>query len=105
MLDKGETAILNTYIKQSAYQMPDGAYAHSVVKCFTSHQGGIPVGLGLEEGDVDAIGKATYGIVNNIFTAYEIEKVPIYSKREWDKYFEIIQNAKPVIKTETKTYR
>ena len=105
MLDKGKAAILNTYKKQSAYQMPDGAFAHNVVKCITAHQGGIPVGLGLEEGDVDAIGKATIGIVNNIFTAYEIKKVPIYSKREWDRYFEIMLNSKPVIKTQTKTYR
>ena len=105
MLDKGEAAILNTYKKQSAYQMPDGAFAHNVTKCITSHQGKIPVGLGLEEGDVDAIGKATIGIVNNIFTAYEIKKVPIYGKREWDKYFEIMMNASPVIKTQTKTYR
>ena len=105
MLDKGAAAILNTYKKQSAYQMPDGAFAHNVIKCITSHQGSIPVGLGLEEGDVDAIGKATTGIVNNIFTAYEIDKVPIYSKREWDKYFNIMRNAKPVIKTQTKTYR
>ena len=105
MLDKGEAAILNTYKKQSAYQMPDGAYAHNVVKCITAHQGSIPVGLGLEEGDVDAIGKATIGIVNNIFLAYEIEKVPIYSKREWEKYYSIMLNAKPLIKKETKTYR
>ena len=105
MLEKGEAAILNTYKKQSAYQMPDGAFAHNVTKCITSHQGKIPVGLGLEEGDVDAIGKATIGIVNNIFTAYEIKKVPIYSKREWDKYFEIMINAKPVIKESTKVYR
>lgn len=105
MLVKGEAAILNTYKKQSAYQMPDGAYAHNVVKCITAHQGSIPVGLGLTEGDVDAIGKATIGIVNNIFSAYEIEKVPIYSKREWDTYFSIMKNAKPVIKKETKVYR
>ena len=105
MLDKGEAAILNTYKKQSAYQMPDGAFAHGIHKCLTGHQGKIPVGLGLVEGDVDAIGKATTGIVNNIYEAYEIDRVPIYHKREWDKYFEIMLNAKPIIKNNTKTYR
>lgn len=105
MLNKGEAAILNTYKKQSAYQMPDGAFAHGVTKCLRGHQGKIPVGLGLEEGDVDAIGKATTGITRSIFSAYEIEEVPIYSKREWDKYFEIMKNSKPVLKLETKIYR
>ena len=69
------------------------------------HQGGIPTGLGLEEGDVDAIGKATTGIVNNIFSAYEIEKVPIYSAKEWELYKSILENSRPVIKKETKIYR
>ena len=105
MKEQGAAAILNTYKKQSAYQMPDGAYAHNVHRCITSHQGGIPVGLGLEEGDVDAIGKATNGIVDNVFAAYEIKKVPIYHDREWQIYKKIIDNAKPVIKKETHTYR
>jgi hypothetical protein len=96
MREQGAAAILNTYKKQSAYQMPDGAYAHTVKRCITHHQGNIPVGLGLEEGDVDAIGKATNGIVQNVFAAYEIEKVPIYHQREWEIYKKIIDNAKSI---------
>jgi len=105
MIEKGEEAILNTYKKQSAYQKPDGAYSHKVIGSMRGHQGGIPTGLGLEEGDVDAIGKATTGIVNNIFSAYEIEKVPIYSAKEWELYKSILENSRPVIKKETKIYR
>ena len=105
MLNSGAEAIRNTYKKQSGYQMPDGAFAHTVTKCLTAHQGRIPVGLGLEEGDVDAIGKATNGIVSSIFDALEIEKVPIYSEREWNIYKSIIYNSKPVIKKNTKVYR
>lgn len=105
MKEQGAAAILNTYKKQSAYQMPDGAYAHTVKRCITHHQGNIPVGLGLEEGDVDAIGKATNGIVQNVFAAYGIEKVPIYHRREWEIYKKIIDNAKPVCKKSTPVYR
>ena len=101
----GAEAIRNSYKKQSAYQMPDGAFAHNVKKCLTTHQGQIHVGLGLEEGDVDAIGKATNGLVRSIFEAFDIEKVPIYSEREWKIYKSIIDNSKPVIKNGTKIYR
>lgn len=105
MMNKGAAAIRNTYKKQSAYQMPDGAYAHNVNYCLTGHQGGIPVGLGLQEGDVDAIGKATNGIIGAMFDAYEIKKVPIYHEREWKIYKSILDNAKPVYKNNTKIYR
>ena len=105
MKKQGAAAILNTYKKQSAYQMPDGAFAHNVLRCLTAHQGGIPVGLGIPEGDVDAIGKATNGIVDNVFLAFEIKKVPIFHEREWHIYKNIIDNAKEVVKKETKTYR
>ena len=105
MKNKGAAAIRNTYVKQSGYQMPDGAFAHNVNRCLKGHQGDIRVGLGLEEGDVDAIGKATNGIISNVCQAFGFTKVPIYSQREWEIYLNIIKNAKPVIKENTKPLR
>ena len=111
MKEKGPEAILNTYKKQSGYQMADGAYAHSVNRQpdptrILTHQGPIPTGLYLPEGDVDAIGKATTGITSNIFEAYGFKtRVPIYCDKDWQLYKSIMYSAKPVIKKETKTFR
>ena len=110
LLERGAEAIRNTYKKQSAYQMPDGAFNHTVNKVedrgrIRSHQGNIPVGLWLNEGDVDAIGKAAGGILNSMFDVFGISRVPIYHEREWKIYKEIIENAKPVFKPNTKVYR
>jgi len=111
MKEKGPEAILNTYKKQSGYQMADGAYAHHVNRQadptrILSHQGPIPTGLFLPEGDVDAIGKATNGIVSNIFAAYGFKtRVPIYCDKDWQLYKSIMYSNKPVIKKNTKTYR
>ena len=110
MKERGPEAILNTYKKQSGYQKPDGAFAHEVTRGnrpeeIIHHQGGIPTGLRLEEGDVDAIGKATNGIVLSIFNAYGFTPVPIYHDREWQLYKSIIENAKPVVKKNTAVYR
>ena len=105
MKERGPEAILNTYKKQSGYQKPDGAFSHKYVGSPKTHQGGIPTGLGLDEGDVDAIGKATIGITLNVFNAYGFTPVPIYHDREWQLYKSILESAKPVIKKETPIYR
>ena len=105
MLDNGAEAILNTYRKQSRYQMPDGAFSHNIERCLTAHQGGIQVGMGLEEGDVDAISRGTYGITSNMFTALGTSEVRIYGEREWNIYRSILESSRPVIKTDTKVYR
>ena len=105
MMESGAKAIINTYKKQSGYQMPDGAFSHNVEHCLTAHQGGIQVGLGLMEGDVDAISRGTYGITSNMFRAFGFSEVKIYGKREWRIYKEIVESAKPTLKPQTKTYR
>ena len=103
-------AILNTFKKQSGYQKPDGAFAH-FVNCvedpneIVRHQGGIPTGRRLHEGDVDAISRGSYGTLNAMFAAFGFTPVPIYHEREWKIYKDILDNAKPVIKKETPTYR
>ena len=105
MMERGGEAILNSYRKQAAYQKPDGGWAHRVVGSAKAHQGNIPVGLGGEESNVDAIGKATTGLTSGIFSAFGITPVPIYSEREWKIFKGIIDRAEPVVKKNTKTYR
>ena len=98
-------AILKTFSKQSAFQKPDGAFGHRHNGNPREHQGKIPTGLGIDEGNVDAIGKCTIGIIDPMFEAFGFTPVPIYGEREWNIYYDIIKNAKPVIKKETVTYR
>lgn len=111
MKTRGPEAILNTYKKQSGYQKTDGAYAHKVDRIeeptkVITHHGGIPTGFCLEEGDVDAIGKATTGITHAMYEAYGFKThVPIYGKADWELYKSIIDSAKPVIKPNTKPLR
>ena len=111
MKERGPEAILNTYKKQSGYQTSDGAFCHHVGRipdtgrCFM-HQGRIPTGLWIPEGDVDAIAKASTGITSNIFAAYGFKNaVPIFSDKDFQLYRSILENAKPVIKKNTKVYR
>ena len=101
----------NVNSSKSGYQTPDGAYCHHVNRQpdperTLTHQGPIPTGLYIPEGDVDAIGKATTGITSNIFAAYGFKtKVPIFCDRDWQLYKSIMYSAKPVIKKDTKIYR
>ena len=111
MKERGPEAILNTYKKQSGYQTPDGAFAHVVHRApeperVHTHQGRIPTGLWIPEGDVDAIAKASTGITSNIFSAYGFKtRVPIFCNKDFELYKSIMFNAKPVIKKDTKIYR
>ena len=98
-------AILNTFKKQSGYQKPDGAFAHAVSGGCDVHQGNIPVGLGIDEGDVDAISRGSYGTLNAMFAAFGYTAVPIYHEREWNIYKMVLDNAKPVIKKNTPMHR
>ena len=111
MKERGPEAILNTYRKQSGYQTADGAFCHQVDRKpepdkIKYHQGKIPVGLFLPEGDVDAIDKVTTGITKNIFNAYGFKnQVPIFSDKDFELYRSIMMNAPRVVKSGTKTYR
>ena len=111
MRERGPEAILNTYKKQSGYQTADGAFCHQVDRIpepdkIKYHQGKIPVGLFLPEGDVDAIDKVTTGITKNIFRAYGFKtEVPIFCDKDWQLFEAIMTAAQPVVKKDTKTYR
>lgn len=95
---RGAEAILVSYEKQLAYKKPDGGYLHHVVGSATSHQGGIPTGLGLEEGDVDAIGKATTGLFPLMLDMLDLPDIPLYTTYNWMQYLEILLELQPVQK-------
>ncbi|MBQ8879916.1 MAG: hypothetical protein IJY69_03630 [Clostridia bacterium] len=112
--EKGPAAVLNSYAKQSGYMKPHGTFSHSYVGGATSHQGGLPVGLGLDEGNVDAIGFGSNSIVTamarcigidtfldeSIPESKRIEKVPLYTESDWMRFVDTIISLGPVIKYE-----
>ena len=96
--ERGPLAIETSYIKQLGYKKEDGGYSHHVDGSATSHQGGIPTGLGLDEGDVDAIGKATTGLFQPMLDMFGLPDVPLYTTHHWMMYLEILLTLKPVVK-------
>jgi len=97
--------ILKSYSKQSAFQKPDGSFGHKHEGNPTHHQGNIPTGLGIDEGNSDAISRCTMGILAPMFRALGLTPVPIFGEREWRIYEDILKNAKPVYKNNTTIYR
>ena len=96
---RGAEAIRVSYQKQLGYKKPDGAYSHHVVGSGSTIQGGVPVALGgLDEGIVDAIGKATTGLAPAMTSMLNLPEIPLYMEHHWMMYLEILVNLDPVIK-------
>ena len=101
LLEYGPEAIINSYNKQKAYQNEDGTFAHGVNSGAKTHQGGLPVGLGGKEGNVDANGFGSTSIVNSMFSVFGLSSVPIYTESDWLRFLEILVNLEPVEKIPT----
>ena len=52
-----------------------------------------PVGLGLEEGDMNATAICTTGITNNMCKILGIKRIPIFCEEDAKIFFDIIENA------------
>ena len=52
-----------------------------------------PVGLGLEEGDVNASSMCSTGVVYSLCGALGIPRIPIFCKKDSKIFFDIIDNA------------
>ncbi|MBQ8528717.1 MAG: hypothetical protein IJ459_03170 [Clostridia bacterium] len=93
----GEEAIDKTTEKQSGYQKADGTFSHKYVGSVVAHQGGIPVGTGADEGNVDAMGFGINGTVDSIRGVLGL-KTDVYKYTESDfmRYLDIILHLEPV---------
>ena len=104
--EKGDEAILNSYEKYVPYRYEDGSFSDDVGIAATHHNG-LPVGLGLAEGDTNATAIAT-AVVSQMYGALGIPtgpepekenyKVPLYTESDWMRFCDIIMNLDPVIK-------
>ena len=94
----GARAILNSYDKYLPYRYDDGSFSDNVGSAAANHNG-LPVGLGLAEGDTNATSIAV-GVVNNMYNAFDLAdyKVPLYTESDWMRFIGIIMELDPVIK-------
>jgi len=93
MEERGAEAILCSYEKMKGYKQPDGGFASSAYGGLRIIHGCIPVGTGVKESNVDAIGKPTYGMLEPMFTLIGANKVPIYTRHHWMQYLQIMLEA------------
>ena len=94
----GARAILNSYDKYLPYRYDDGSFSDNVGSAAANHNG-LPVGLGLAEGDTNATSIAV-GVVRNMYDAFDLAdyKVPLYTESDWMRFIGIIMELDPVIK-------
>ena len=60
---------------------------------------GAPVGLDRLEGDVNATGISSKGVVNPICSLLEIPRIPIFGVEDSKLFYELIENAEVRPKT------
>ena len=102
MASYGAEAITKSYEKMRAYKMADGGYASSTKNGLTYIHSVIPVGVGVKEGNVDAIGKPTWGMAGPMLEMLDLPDIPLYTNYHWMNYLEILLTAEA--ETEIKDY-
>ena len=95
----GPTAVINAYNAQKAYQKADGTFSHHVVGSSTSYPGPLPMGKGLDEGEIDAIGFGTVSTINMICDVFDLTPVPAYTEADWMHFLSVIETLEPTGKT------
>ena len=96
----GKYAIDKTTEKQSGYQKDDGTFSHKYVGSVVAHQGGILVGVGIDEGNVDAMGFGINGTVDSMRAVLGLPAVYKYTESDFMRYLDIILKAEPVTSKE-----
>lgn len=91
-------AIRNSYNKQKNYMCSDGTFSNSVSGSAASYPGGLGCGLGIKEGNVDAIGFGLYATTNSALSVLGLSeaRVDYFHEGDYLVFLEEILNVKPV---------
>ena len=94
----GPSAITNSYNKQKNYLCSDGTFSNSASNSVANFPGGLPCGLGIKEGNVDAIGFGFSATMNSIYSVMGLSaaKVEYYREYHYLIFLEEILNVEPV---------
>lgn len=94
----GPAAVIKSYNKQLPYRCSDGTFSNSVSNSVKNFPGSLPAGLGIKEGNVDAIGFGFYATVNAMYSALGLSssRVRYYYDYNYMMFLETILNLEPV---------
>ena len=97
--DFGPDAVINTYNKQKNYQTSEGGFSHNVSKGGTEN-GGLPIGLGLKENNVDANGFGMQSVINAMANCFGLRsyRPALFTESDWMEFIDIVLELQPVIK-------
>jgi len=106
VVENAAEMIRRTRDKLSACYKPDGSYSYfSSARCQTAEfSQGVPVSSPfVDEGDVNSTGGAR-GVVRCLCSSLGIPNVPIVTREDMQFFFELLENAEKVVKTEKNPY-
>ncbi len=85
-------AIKRSKEKILTFKKPDGAFSYGPKTCSPTSQG-VPVAYACAEGDENATGIATTGLIDNIYAALELSdfRVPLFGDRERGLYLDLLE--------------
>lgn len=92
VINHAEEIIRATREKVLTCQRRDGSFSYNPERGSKLSQKA-PVGLGLEEGDVNASSMCSTGVTYNLCQALGIPVVPIFCEKDSEIFFDIIDNA------------
>ena len=98
LVEYGDLPIITSYNKQKGYQKADGSFSHSTAGSAETYQGPLKVGLGYNEGDIDAIAKALWSTIGPIITLYGANGKKGFYLHNYMEYMQILLENGPVIK-------
>ena len=95
----GPEAVINTYNKQKNYQTSEGGFSHNVTTG-GNENGGLPIGLGLKENNVDANGFGMQSVINAMANCFGLRsyRPALFTESDWMTFIDIVLELQPVIK-------
>jgi len=90
--------IRNTYNKSTVYKKPDGGFSYYPATSIAGSQSAPVAPDRFPEGDVNATALASTGTLVNMCLALGIKPIPVFCREDGDIFFELIRNAKPIVK-------
>ncbi len=98
----GATPIITSYNKQKNYQKEDGSFSHNTSGSAETYQGPLVVGLGYNEGDIDAIAKALWSTIAPIAKLYGATGKSGFYRHNYMEWIQIILENGPIVKYDYK---
>ena len=93
----GPDLILNNLEKVKPFKVADGSFGYTVNGNSLSTIYGVPISLGLVEGDLNSVVLAT-GLYKAMFTTLGYTPVPLFDSDDLARFIEIIETSDPVEK-------